>query len=259
LTTNILKAVNEINKDGFTVLRKLYNYQLINKILYDVKTFKYEVHPNNIANLNKNKNTIYNIQYKFPETLFLISKNKILLEILKNQLNDQFYGKIKKEKANFILRGSIARTEDKSGLPWHIDSFVPFAGLFPWIMAVTIPLEKYTKKNGCFRVIKGSHHFGQYVSQKPKGEIIEIEANPGDVIVWNGGIWHQTGPNTTRNTRWSIISTFCRWWIKPSFNHSKTIPNELFNQLTKEELTLLDYYANIPEDEQERADLKSGY
>ena len=145
------------------------------------------------------------------------------------------------------------------GLPWHIDSFIPYQGSNPWIIVVTIPLEPYTINNGCFQVVKGSHQFGKYVSQKSNKNVTSVEADPGDAIIWNGGIWHRTAPNFSKSTRWSLIYSFCRWWIKPSFNHSQTIPTKMLTQLNNEELTLLDYFANIPNSEHDKADLKSGY
>ena len=81
------------------------------------------------------------------------------------------------------------------GLPWHIDSFIPYQGSNPWIIVVTIPLEPYTINNGCFQVVKGSHQFGKYVSQKSNKNVTSVEADPGDAIIWNGGIWHRTAPN----------------------------------------------------------------
>ena len=72
----IKKYTNELETNGFIVLKDIFDKEKIINTLEEVKSFKYRNPPKHIASLNKSKNTIYNIQYKFPSTFFSIKKQK---------------------------------------------------------------------------------------------------------------------------------------------------------------------------------------
>jgi ectoine hydroxylase-related dioxygenase (phytanoyl-CoA dioxygenase family) len=81
----------------------------------------------------------------------------------------------------------------------------------------------------------------------------------GDIAIWDSRIWHGTTDNKTESTRWTIIATFTRWWIKQHFDITKALPEEIKNQLSQKEKSILGF-ASVPYlSEYEGIEIKKGY
>ena len=107
---------------------------------------------------------------------------------------------------------------------WHQD----LTYLLGSINALTfwIPLTPVNKINGTIELVPGSHKNGiydiEYVSSKPLHAnsvlspkdvklkenpidgIIQIEANPGDLVVFSQLLLHRSTPNRSDKTRWAV-------------------------------------------------------
>ena len=125
----MLKKIDEIKQNGFCVLENSLSNDLVIKMLKKCR-FIYDETKNVICQdtpfLNTNQPTLYNLQNKdvfFIETLL---ENKELESILVSCLNDKWYKQIPKDQHNYILRSFGARSSN-SGLPLHIDSFIPLS------------------------------------------------------------------------------------------------------------------------------------
>ena len=71
----------------------------------------------------------------------------------------------------------------------------------------------------------------------------KIEADKGDILVWDSRLWHGALPSDSSN--WVIIATFQRWWVKQRFDIPRTLEKKIFNKLSIEEKILLGF-ASIP-------------
>jgi hypothetical protein len=88
---------------------------------------------------------------------------------------------------------------------------------------VWAPLVPTTKRNGCLRLIPGSHKWDQLGSLLPKRnstwgylevdtdqqhqqahEVLDIELDPGDVLLFKQKLIHSGNPNVSDGIRWSI-------------------------------------------------------
>jgi ectoine hydroxylase-related dioxygenase (phytanoyl-CoA dioxygenase family) len=258
---DIEKTIKTIETEGYALIPQVYEQERINKLLALCKEF-YENSKDQVSKevpyLNTNQPTIYNLQNKdifFLESLFF---PKEIETILIHLLNDKWYKQIPSDNPNYILRSYGARSSNK-GLPLHIDSFIPYTGNHVIGMQMAIVLEDQRIDNGCTLVIPGSHQFGEYASQEALKKAIAIESKAGDVVLWDSRIWHGTTDNNSGKTRWAIVATYTRWWIKQHFNIPLNLPQGIYEKLPDKEKAILGFCSIPYKNEFEGIDLKTGY
>ena len=252
----------ELEEEGITVIRRAIDLEIVS----DLKKRVLELHEGsttliseNVPMLNRTSDIVYNLQNKYLPFLTLLLRHEILAPLLRKALNDRWYKKIPEDKANFVLRAVLARNGGTAALPPHIDSFVPSSGKLPWICQASLMLDPHTPERGATLVVPKSHRSDRYAPQDALDNATSITGEPGDLVLWDGRLWHGTNSNTSSNSRWSVIASFCRWWIKPNFDYTATLPNEFYQQLTDEERGIIGFCSNIPKDETEWIDLKRGH
>lgn len=262
------KNIQEIREQGYTILPQVFNKDQVKDLLERVK-HHYEVTKNqqskDVPYLNNNQPNVYNLQNKdidFINMLFGMSDIEI---ILKDCLNDKWYKQIPQNQPNYILRSFGARSSN-SALPLHIDSFIPYQGEEVIAMQVAIMLEDSTLENGCTTCVPGSHKSGKYADNSVDIKaawdleyIIPLEAKAGDILIWDSRLWHGTTDNKSEGTRWAIIATFTRWWIKQHFDIPNNVPAGIEEKLTPKDKQLLGYCSVPFKNEFEGIDLKRGY
>jgi len=142
----------------------------------------------------------------------------------------------------------------------HVDSYIPYQGKYPVIMQVFFSLEQQTEENGCTYVIPGSHRSGEYPDQEiDYDDARRILSAPGDVVVWDSRIWHGAEENRTADSRWGLIATLMRWWIKPRLDATRNISRAYYASLSDEEKALLGFCSIPPHDPTTRIKTRIGY
>lgn len=212
----------------------------------------------NVPYLNQNQSVVYSLQNKdlfFAQLLFGATEAH---RILKHYLNDPWYRQIPAEDPNYILRGYIARSSQDS-LPLHIDSLMPYQSPVSFSMQFSIILEDQDEENGCTVVIPGSHKSGAYAPQEAWSEAVPIPSRCGDVVIWDSRLWHGALANHSPRTRWAMIASFTRWWIKQSFNFTASLPPQIYDALTDSQKAMLGYCSVPFLNESEGIDMKTGY
>ena len=126
-------------------------------------------------------------------------------------------------------------------------------------MQCAILLEDQTLENGCTVLVPGSHLSDEYVPQEAFEEAIPVQGRAGDLVFWDSRIWHGARANQTGGTRWSIIGTFCRWWIKQAFDIPGNVPQEIYDQWTDRQKAVLGFCSVPYEDETFGIDMKRSY
>ena len=212
----------------------------------------------NVPFLNRNHPIVYNLQSKDLFFVDLLFQFDVVSEILHHFLNDVWYKPIPQDKPNYILRAYSARSSNDR-LPMHIDSFVPYGGPHVFIVQMAMILEDQTTENGCTVVVPGSHLAGEYATQESFADAIPIESNAGDLVIWDSRLWHGTLENVSGGTRWALIATYCRWWLKQHFSIPDNMPQEIYEQLTVEQKAVMGFCAIPHRDETFGIDMKSGY
>jgi len=208
--------------------------------------------------LNQNQPMLYNLQNKDARFLELLFSNEQGQAVLRHFLNDEWYKQIPSDEANYLMRSYLARSSS-GALPMHIDSFVPYRGDHVIIMQYAIVLEDMNEEKGCTVIVPGSHKSGTYVTQEDRNKAIPVIAEAGDLLIWDSRIWHGTTENTTDLSRWVLIATFARWWIKQAFDIPKGLPASIYETLTNNQRAIMGYCSTPYTDETQGIDMKRGY
>ena len=256
-----MNYTQQIKEQGYCILPQVFDKNKIDEILIKIKDL-YEKTKDEISQdtpyLNTNQPNIYNLQNKdvtFIELLLgLTEVESILIECL----NDKWYKQIPQDQPNYILRSFGARSSN-AALPLHIDSFIPYKGDETIAMQVVLVLEDMTLENGCTVAIPGSHQTGKYADNKEYDKAIPLTLKAGDIAIWDSRIWHGTTDNKTEGTRWAIIATFTRWWIKQHFDITEALPKEIYNSISPKYRSILGFCSKPWKDEYEGIEIKKGY
>ena len=120
-------------------------------------------------------------------------------------------------------------------------------------------LEDQTPERGCTVVVPGSHLSDAYADQAAFAQAVPIPSKAGDMVIWDSRLWHGALGNSTGASRWSLIGTFVRWWMKQNFDVTGTLPQSVYDALNDDEKTILGFCSMPPRDEYQRTDMKSGH
>ena len=213
-------------------------------------------HMPGFTNLRPNDDQIFNLQSKdkrYLELLTDVSMEKIIKELI----NDPYYGAMPKNYPNYILGEYIYRKSSDS-LRLHIDSWMPAPGPLTWMIQVAFALDERKKDDGCTIVVPGSHLTGEY-TQRDFQNVVYLEAKPGDVIIWDSRLWHGAGENKTEKEAAVLVATLQRWWVKQRFDIPNTISSEMMSKLSDKEKVLLGLFSVPPIDEFHGTNIRQGY
>ena len=255
---NIIRAIEEM---GYCRIPNAVDPSVVSEALTRVRNdydqFKDHVSPN-VPFLNVGQPTLYNLQNKDMFYLDLLFNQPEIEKVLMHFLNDQWFKQIPADQPNYILRSYIARSSNTQ-MPLHIDSFAPYLGDHVFVMQYSLILEDQSPENGCTVVVPKSHICGEYATQDQFKNAVPIESNAGDIVMWDSRLWHGTTANNSKGTRWAIISTFCRWWMKQHWNVPEGLPQEFYDTLSDKKKAVLGFCSISHRDEMAGIDLKCGY
>ena len=234
------RCINEINRNGYTIIRNLIPKKIIQKYLdltkkiYNKKNGTSK-HTPRVWNTAK---VVHNLQNKDLSFIKII-QNEIFDEILRKKINDPHFRNLKKNQSNYILNNYQARSSGKGQLFLHIDSGIPTGDVTTFVQ-ISIPLEETNKSTGCTVVVPKSHKSKKFSDRKTK-KFKYLEGKPGDVFIWDGNLWHGSLPNKTNQTRWTLIATFSNWKFKGTFDIPRSMSQNDYRKLSLKEKVLLGY------------------
>ena len=253
--------VARLETDGFTYLPAVYTADEVARTLELCREWHGRTAAQQAANrprLVQDDPFVWNPQNKDPWFLQMMFHSPMVERLLIHFLNDPWYRQIPQDRPNYILRNLLARSSADT-LAMHIDSLVPYTGPEVFVMQAAMLLEDQTVDNGCTMAVPGSHLSSAYVADDAWDRAVPLEGRAGDVYVWDSRIWHGAGPNTGGGTRWSLIATYCRWWLKQMFDLTGTLPQEIYDTLTDSQKAVLGFCSVPWRDETEGIDMKRGY
>jgi ectoine hydroxylase-related dioxygenase (phytanoyl-CoA dioxygenase family) len=254
--------LDAVRRDGFVILPQAIERREVDHLLRIVQRLRGERSQASDAQqpfLNRGHDVLYNLQREDLAFTHAFTAQPTVMAILKGLLNDQWYRQIPSDRPNFILRAMAGRSSGPSQLPLHIDAFIPAAGDCCFACQVAIVLEDQTPERGSTLVVPGSHISGRYAEQSALDRAVPLEPRAGDIVIWDGRLWHGALPNRTGASRWSVIATFVRWWIKQNFDIPRSLPQTIYDRLSDDEKAILGYCSMPPRDEWERIDIKAGH
>jgi len=172
-------------------------------------------------------------------------------------LNDPYYRFLPPEVPNYVLSYFNARSSGNK-LDLHIDSHIPVPGPRTWSMQMAYVLEDQAEDNGCTTVVPGSHLAGTF-TDRDLNKMERVYAKAGDIVFWDSRLWHGTLENVSGRSRWALIATFTSWWVKPSMDATRSLPEEIYQELSNAQKVLLGFCSIPPKDETKRINTKTGY
>jgi ectoine hydroxylase-related dioxygenase (phytanoyl-CoA dioxygenase family) len=121
--------------------------------------------------------------------------------------------------------GAMALHADQNNIP------APWPP-YPCALNVGFALDPFTEENAT-RYIPGSHNNDRqpaWDSSHPSA--VPVCAPAGSVILMEGRVFHQTGPNTGTATRAGAFAYFVRSFLAPQFEWHRGIPRDLRAELS---------------------------
>jgi hypothetical protein len=251
--------LERLRQDGFVRLPQVYSHGQVQQALELVREWhERQTLTDNLPRLVRDTPQIWNLQAKDFFFLELLFEPTEVEQLLIACLNDPWYSAIPADAPNYILRAYQARSS-AGRLPLHLDSFIPYGGDHTITMQVSIVLEDMRLENGCTVAVPGSHKSAEWANQEAWADVVPLEADAGDVVIWDSRLWHGATENTSGRTRWAIIATFTRWWIKQMFKVTETLPQETYERLTPRQKAVLGFCTVPFTDESEGIDMRRGY
>ena len=120
------------------------------------------------------------------------------------------------------------------------DSVYPLPRPRPPLMVGTLwAIDAYTSANGGTELLPGSHiSTEEEVPAKPP---INIVMPAGSVLLFDGGIWHGGGANTSDRQRRALSLSYCCAWLRQQENAYLSISLETVRALSRPLQCLLGY------------------
>jgi ectoine hydroxylase-related dioxygenase (phytanoyl-CoA dioxygenase family) len=244
---------------GYTVVEEfLSNARATNARERVVALYESECHKSqgHHGQLRPNDRQVLNLQNKDKFFIDLVSDLR-LESLLMPLLNDQYYSTIPNDAPNYILGELNARSSGEP-LRLHLDSWMPAKGHYTWMVQVVLLLEDRGVDEGCTLVVPGSHLLGAY-ADRDFPTPIALPGKCGDLVIWDSRLWHGALKRISSEPGWVVIATMQRWWVKPRFDLTRAIPDEIFARLTDRQKALCGYCSVPPVDESEGTAGKRGY
>jgi ectoine hydroxylase-related dioxygenase (phytanoyl-CoA dioxygenase family) len=251
---NFSKYINELETNGFVLVPGLLDknecstyineleeiYSKFNGLYSDNKNKTQGLHDKNL------EKTVYNLHNKSSIWMDLFD-HEIIHQVIGPQLQEGSY----QNSEPFYLNNTSARTPllGNVGQQIHVDSNLPGVNYAMMINALWY-FEDSNAQNGATVVIPGTHTRREFAKDGHRyDEEIVIEAKAGDLLIFNGNLWHGGGPCTKKGTRWAGIFGYARWFIKPSFDMCRNTPEYIYDTWTEQQKRLMGFDLTPPLDE----------
>lgn len=219
---DIEQHVQRIERDGYTILERVIEPDLIDMIAEDLGRIERERSIRPAQNLFEGLRTvrIYNLlAYGAPYDRIPVHDR--ILPLVERVL----------DRGCLVSSiSSIAIEQGETPQPWHADDqHVPLPRPHVPIVCNTMwAMTDFTKDNGATRLVPGSHRSADV--PPPFGDIdgaIAAEMPRGSVLVYHGSLWHGGGANSTNNRRVGVAMNYCAGWVRQQENQLLGIPLEV--------------------------------
>ena len=247
MTKIIEKHVNQILKDGFTVLKNVISKSECN-LLIKKSNALYSKFGRYYSKTLPQEKTVYNLHNKNGIFLKFLDHTKIYSIVRKALSIGSYSGNDPIIVQQTALRSPKVNYEQQL----HNDARISECK-FPLVIQVMWMLNDFTIENGATRIVLGSQNFKGFPKNKVKYKNEKIiTGKSGSVLIFDGSTWHGSSKNKLNKDRWAMIYRYSRWYLKPSFDFNKNTPAKIFNKMNRVQKELLGFNFNPPVDEFER-------
>lgn len=213
------EQVAQFHEDGYLILRPLLDAEesaLLIEAAHSDARVQDAAFGVDDANGRKSKLSLWN--HLGDDLWSIVARSRRIVDAMEQLLNDEVYH----------YHSKLMLKEPKVGgaWEWHQDYGYWYQNgcLLPDMASCLIAVDEATKANGCLQVLKGSHkigrvehgRFGQQTGADPQRvewatqmfELVHCEMKPGEAVIFHGNTLHCSAPNTSDNSRWSLICCY---------------------------------------------------
>lgn len=258
-----MNSFDFFEKNGYVIIPNVLTeeqceeYKRISEVAYQKYSPLYATNKKKTEHGIDNKaseKVVFNLHNKHRKYIDLID-NPAVMSVVMPALQKGSY----MDAEAVLYTNSAARTPlpGAGAQQLHIDSGMPGTIQAMGVQVIWF-LDEFTVENGATRVVPGSHLRLTYPENgKEYAEEIRLCGPRGSVLCMNAGMWHGGGANRTAKNRWSLVYTYVRWYMRPSFDMNRNMPRELYDYMSTRQKELLGYKVNPPVDEFTRASRRS--
>ena len=100
----------------------------------------------------------------------------------------------------------------------------------PLVLTMALAIDAFTPNNGSTRLVPGSHRWEEEQQPEPS-DIMTLEVPAGSVLMWDGAVFHGSGPNHSDQPRRAITLNYACGWLRSQHNHYLGVPRERIRQM----------------------------
>ena len=250
----------EIENKGYTIVKNLFDKEDLDGITRNLDySYHSEELETNYKRFHGEAKVINNLQAKSIEYWKYIS-HPFIEEVCELVLNKGSYN----EKEGYSLTGAALRTVygKQAAQQLHIDSNLPGCN-YILTLQFCIPLNEFTAINGATQILKGSQYETEYapenrlLTEEQRERLQMLTADVGDLIIFNGGVWHGSSEKLDDTSRSAMFLSYSRWFMKQSYDIANNIPKGILKKLNNNQLRIAGCYYQPPFDEDEGRGRKS--
>jgi ectoine hydroxylase-related dioxygenase (phytanoyl-CoA dioxygenase family) len=173
----------------------------------------------------------------------LINKGKVFRDLIMHPLVTAMMSHLLGN--NFILSSLTANIAGPGGEPMYLhrdQGYVTFDTPVPLVANIAWMLDDVTEANGGTRLVPRSHRMaGPLANPMDISQTIAAEGPAGTALVFDGRVFHGTGPNKTESKRHILLSYFARFFMRQQENMFMSLDPELEASLPDEVKARLGY------------------
>ena len=234
---------NSLLDKGYVIFKEAIDKKTVERLKLDLESMKhYQMRSTVDQNLIDSK-LILN-PHSYSKTFLDIISSEELILLIKPLLNDPYYRSIPDDLPNYCLNFSICRSSGIDPLDWHRDDRnPPSTHVNASYIQLGLALERADETNGCTLIVPKSHRLDEYVNNIDTREKAPLILNPGDLVVYDGRLWHSAQPNLSNKSRLIFFFAFARWHLRQTYDFPNNMGIELLRNLSLKQKLLLGFHA----------------
>lgn len=231
------KHIHEVQEQGFTIVPTVFSAEEVRRL----KAALHEVLTSEAARRGREEQEVqfaYNLTNKHP--LFREAIQTPLLIALMEALlgTDCVLGSL---NARTSFPGATAQGLHRD-LDFTVHVPVPTFCNSVWM------LDDFTAENGATRFVPGSHvrPSGPPGGMEDPPDTRAVTGTAGSMMIFDARLWHGGGANRSSTPRYAMHGFFCRSWMKPQHDHTRSLDREVVEQASPLLLRLWGFRNQVP-------------
>lgn len=211
--------VDQFNRDGFVIVRRLFDRQEMEKLLSFGQADPALVGSTYGRRDSTGRETKLALWNAAGEDLYsMFARNPRIVDPMEQVLGGEVY--------LYHMKMNMKEPRVGGAWEWHQDYGYWYNNgcLFPTMASCMIAVTPSNKANGCLQVLRGSHLMGRIDHGKTgdqtgadmervnaaleRMELLYVESDPGDALFFHGNLLHRSDQNLSDTARWSLICCY---------------------------------------------------